>query len=102
MILMGVQFHSIQLKGKIKPLALASGMRLILSPALAIGLTAVFGLQGPARQAVVLEAAMPAAVLNTVLATQYDVEPPFVTAVVAVTTVLSIFTLTPLLAYLGA
>ena len=102
MILMGVQFHSIQLKGKIKPLALASGMRLILSPALAIGLTAVFGLQGPARQAAVLEAAMPAAVLNTVLATQYDVEPPFVTAVVAVTTVLSIFTLTPLLAYLGA
>jgi len=102
MVLMGVQFHSIQLKGKITPLVLASGMRLLASPALAFGFSAVLGIRGPAYQAFIIEAAMPAAVLNTVLATQFDIEPPFVTAVVATTTLLSIFTLTPLLAYLGA
>jgi predicted permease len=101
MVLIGVQFHSVKLKGKIIPLTLASVMRLLVSPTLALGLSAIFGLYGPARQAVVLEAAMPAAVLNTVLATQFDTEPTFVTEVVAVTTILSAFTLTPLLAYLG-
>ena len=101
MVLLGVQFHSIQLKGKLVPLSLASGMRLLVGPALALVLSAIFGLQGPARQATVLQAAMPAAVLNTVLATQYDTEAPFVTAVVVTTTLLSAFTLTPLLAYLG-
>ena len=44
---------------------------------------------------------MPAAVLNTVLATQFETEPAFVSAAVVVTTLLSIFTLTPLLAILG-
>jgi malate permease and related proteins len=101
MVLLGVQFHYVKLQGKIVPLTLASVMRLLVSPALALGLSAIFGLYGPARQAVVLEAAMPAAVLNTVLATQFETESPFVTAVVAVTTLLSAFTLTPLLAYLG-
>jgi predicted permease len=101
MVLLGVQFHTIKLKGKIVPLTLASVMRLLVSPALALGLSVIFGLYGPARQAVVLEAAMPAAVLNTVLATQFETEPPFVTAVVTATTLLSAFTLTPLLAYLG-
>ncbi|MCU0487868.1 MAG: AEC family transporter [Anaerolineales bacterium] len=101
MILLGVQFHSIQLKGKILPLSLASSVRLLVGPGLALGLSALFGLQGAARQAGVLEAAMPAAVLNTVLATQFDTEPSFVSAVVVVTTLFSIFTLTPLLAFLG-
>lgn len=101
LILLGVQFHSIQLKGKIIPLSLASGMRLIVSPAIALGISILFGLSGPVRQAAVLEAAMPAAVMNTVLATQFDTEPSFVSAVVGVTTILSIFTLPPLLALLG-
>ena len=40
--------------------------------------------------------------LPIVLATEYDVEPAFVTSVVISTTLLSPMTLTPLLAYLGA
>jgi hypothetical protein len=41
-------------------------------------------------------------VLTTVVATEFDVEPSFVTAVVFVTTLLSPLTLTPLLYYMGA
>lgn len=101
MVLLGIQFHSVQLKDKLIPLTVTSLMRLLVSPALAFGLSNLLALTGPARQAGILEAAMPAAVLNTVLATQFETEPSFVSAAVAVTTLLSIFTLTPLLAILG-
>jgi predicted permease len=41
----------------------------------------------------VIDAALPAAVFNTVLATEFDVEPAGVTAVVIVTTLVSPITL---------
>jgi predicted permease len=44
---------------------------------------------------------MPSAVIAIVLATEYDVEPAFVTSAVLVTTLLSPLTLTPLLKILG-
>jgi predicted permease len=102
MVLLGVQFHSIRLKGNLAPLATGSAIRLLVSPTIMLGISALFGLQGALRQAVVLESAMPSAVLNTVLATQYDADPPYVAGVVAITTLLSPLVLTPLLAYLGA
>jgi predicted permease len=77
-------------------------MRLLIAPLLAIGLSRLFRMSGPSYQAVVLEAAMPAAVLTTILATEFDAEPTFVTTVVLITTLLSPLTLTPLLAFLGA
>jgi predicted permease len=61
----------------------------------------LFGLQGATRQASILEASMPTAVMCTILATEFDVEPAFVTSVVFVTTILSPLTITPLLSYLG-
>jgi malate permease and related proteins len=81
---------------------LSSLMRLVAAPLLAILLSKPFGLLGPARQAGILESGMPTAVLAAVLATEYDLEPSFITSVVFVTTFLSPFTLTPLLAFLGA
>ena len=45
---------------------------------------------------------MPWAVLSTILATEYDAEPVFVTTAVFVSTLLSPLTLTPLLLILGA
>ena len=62
----------------------------------------LFNLSGAAYQSGVLESAMPTAVLCTVLATEYDAEPEFVTAAVITTTLLSPLVLTPLLAFLGA
>jgi predicted permease len=48
------------------------------------------------------ESAMPSAVVLTVLATEYDIEPAFLTTAVFTSTLLSPLTLTPLLAYLGS
>ncbi len=102
LVLMGIQLHHTQWNGQTKALVLSNGMRLIGGPILALGLSVVFGLTGTARQAGVTEAAVPTAVMMTVLATEYNIKPSFVTTAVFTSTLLSPLTLTPLLAYLGA
>jgi predicted permease len=102
LVLLGMQLVNIRLNGRALPLMLTGSMRLLIAPLLALGLTRLFGMSGPSYQAVVLEAAMPVAVLTTILATEFDAEPSFVTAAVLITTLLSPLTLTPLLAFLGA
>jgi predicted permease len=100
LVLLGMQLSAIRWDGQIRPLLLANGLRLIISPLVALGLVLVLGLAGVARQVGVLEASMPSAVLTIVLATEYDVEPAFVSAAVFTSTLASAFTLTPLLAIL--
>jgi len=102
LIVLGMQLHGATWRGRFAPLAWTVGLRLVGGAALALVLVGVFGLEGPARQAGVLQSAMPSAVITIILATQYDVEPGFVTSAVFVSTILSPLTLTPLLAYLGA
>ena len=102
LVLLGMQLVNIRLDGHVRPLILTSSMRLLVAPALAFGLTKLFGMSGPAQQAVILEAGMPVAVLTTILAPEFETEPTFVTTAVLVTTLLSPLTLTPLLALLGA
>ena len=102
LVLLGLQFVNLKLDGQVRPLILVTVMRLLIAPLLALGLSRIFGLTGPAYQAAVLEAGMPTAVLTTVLATEFDSMPSFVTTAVFVTTILSPLTLTPLLYFLGA
>ncbi len=91
-----------QLAGNSRPrqrglLGLAAGMRLVLSPLLGWGLAVLFRLPAAAFDAAVLEAAMPSAVLTSILAVQYDVEPEFVAGAILLTTALSPVTLSALL-----
>jgi len=60
----------------------------------------LMGLTGPARQAGVILASMPVAVVTTILALEFEIAPAFVTSAVFVSTVLSPLTLTPLIAHL--
>ncbi len=102
MVLMGIQLEQAQWDGKTFALGFTNSMRLVAGPILALGLSVVFGLKGAALQAGVTEAATPTAIMMTVLATEYDIEPSFVTAAVFTSTLLSPLTITPLLALLGA
>lgn len=102
LVLLGLQLRKASFKSSESAMALASGLRLVAAPLLALAFSIPFGLQGAARQAGVSEAAMPTAVMATVLGTEFDVEPAFITTVVTLTTLLSPLTLTPLLAVLGA
>ena len=102
LILLGLQLQRNQRTHQVPAMILSNGMRLVGGAAFGLLLGTIFGLQGVAFQAGVVEAATPTAVLATVLSTEFDIEPAFVTSVVFTTTLLSPLTLTPLLAYLGA
>ncbi len=78
----------------------AAFLQLVATPLIALVLARIYGLQGVTRQAAVLQSAMPAAVVATILAVEYDLDAPLVTGTVVITTLLSPLTLTPLIAYL--
>jgi len=101
LILLGVQLTSLEFSGNQRALQLSVSLRLILAPLAALLFAALFGLQGFTRQAGVTQASMPSMVSATVLATEYDLDSKLVTAVVFISTLLSPFTLTPLLVFLG-
>lgn len=103
LVLMGIQLAQLRkMDGQKTALTLGSLLRLVVSPALGLALSLLFGLQGTARQAAIIESAMPTAVMVTALATEYQIEPSFVSTTVLISTLLSPLTITPLLAYLGA
>jgi predicted permease len=81
-------------------IGVAGFLQLIATPIVALGMAHLFGLTGPARQAAVLQASMPAAVATTVLAVEYDLDATLISGVVVLTTLLSPLTLTPLIYYL--
>jgi len=101
LMVLGLQMQRVNGTTYKKALTTAVALRMVVAPLVGIALAVIFGLQGAARQAGVMEAAMPPAVMTTVLATEYDVEPEFVTVVVFTATILSPLTLTPLMAILG-
>lgn len=102
LVLLGIQLQRSGGIRRLKELAASIGLRLLGGPAIALAFAGLFGLQGSVRQAAVAQSAVPTAVLMTVLATEFDVEPAFVTNAVFFSTMLSPLTLTPLLAFLGA
>jgi predicted permease len=100
MLVLGMQLERARVPDHPALIALAVGLSLVVAPCLALVLAWTLGLAGAARQAAVVEASMPAAVITTILALEFDVAPNFVTGVVFASTILSPFTLTAVIAYL--
>jgi malate permease and related proteins len=100
-ILLGLELTKIQWSHSFRALGVGILTRLILGPVVGLVLANWFGMQGHTLQANVIDAAMPAAVATTVVATEYQLEPSLVTAIVFLGTILSPLTLTPLLVYLS-
>jgi predicted permease len=100
LLILGMQLQRAVLPKKAGAVAVAAALSLIMSPIIGIALSYALGITGAARQAAIILAAMPAAVITTVLAVEYNLNPSFATSVVFVTTVLSPFTLVLLIAYL--
>ena len=99
-LVLGMQLERAVKPAVLRLAGLAVGLRLVVSALLALLLAQVLGLGGAARQAGVLQSAMPVAVVTTILAVEFEVEPAFVTSVVFLSTILSPLTLTPLIALL--
>jgi malate permease and related proteins len=77
----------------------ASMVRLLIGPLLAILLAGVFALGGIERGAGIIQTAMPAAVLTSLIALEHELMPDFVTTVVLFSTLASAVTLTAVLAF---
>jgi len=97
LITLGVQMSEIE---KIKidfNVYASSAVRLIGGPIIAFFLITFFNLGGIERSSGILQAAMPTAVLVSIIALEYKLCPEFVTTTVLFSTILSIFTLTIIL-----
>ena len=77
----------------IAPLLAGLAGKLLLLPALALGLCALFGLEGELRAAVVLESAMPPMITGAALAAMAGLAPELGAALVGYGTVAAIATL---------
>jgi predicted permease len=75
-----------------------SAVRLLAGPLIAVLVAAAMGLSGIARDAGIIQASMPAAVLTSLIALEHDLLPDFVTTVVLFSTLASAVTLTLVLA----
>lgn len=100
LLLLGMQIARAGIPRHRKMLSVSVAIKLLVAPAIALLISPLFGLEGLARDVGVLQSAMPTAVLTTIIAIEYDMEVAFVTGAVLVTTLLSPFTLTPLMALL--
>ena len=100
LILLGMELQRAQWNKNILAISISTVIRLIIGPFIGWGLSLLFGFKGPALQAGVTDAALPTAVMTTILATEYNLEPSLVTSIVFTSTLLSPLTLTPVLFFL--
>jgi predicted permease len=95
--LLGIQLRAAPLFQGKAVIWRSSLVRLVAAPLLAVVLCIWLAVGGVERDVIVLQAAMPTAVMSAVLATEYDTAPQLVAAVIFMTTLLSMGTLSVVL-----
>jgi predicted permease len=99
LLALGVSLFHMRLQSLGRTVALAF-LRLGLGVATGVLLTELSGAEGLTRKILILQASMPAGVLNTLFAQRYARSPEQVASVVLVSTLLSVLTIPALLAWL--
>ncbi len=100
LIVLGMQLASVSLRGNLGVSMVATVLRLGIAGLISLPLANAFGLQTVTRQAMILENSMPTAIFGVALAQEFDTAPDLITAVILVSTLFSIITLTIWLAIL--
>ncbi len=100
LVALGVQLAGAGIPRLSGDMVAASLVRLLAGPALAAIIAIPLRMTGIPRDAGILQAAMPAAVLASIIAYEHDLLPTFVTATVLFSTLLSILTLGAIIAIL--
>lgn len=100
LIALGVQLANAGIPRPNLDMIVASGIRLLVSPLIAIALAAPFGMRGLERDVGILQSSMPIAILVSMIAAEYDLEPAFVTGTVIFSTLVSVVTLAVVIALL--
>lgn len=100
LLVLGMQLAKADRPTTLPVVGSATIFRLLVAPVLAFAGADLVGLSGAARQAAILQASTPAAVITTILALEHSVAPRFVTSVVVTSTVFSPVTLALLIWWL--
>jgi predicted permease len=98
LVVLGLQLQDMGGAEDLVDTAAVNFMRLLIAPGVAWLTASALGLAGVERGTLVVLAAMPVAVISTILATEFRAEPAFVTRVVVTSTLLSMLSLTVLIA----
>jgi malate permease and related proteins len=99
LLMLGVSLGSLRVSAFPRAFLL-SLLRIGMGASLGFAVTALFGLHGPARAALVMQSAMPAAVFNYLFALRWKNQPEEVAGIVVVSTLVTIATAPTLLYFL--
>ena len=100
MISVGLSLRARTLGSSMAPLAVLSGLRLLVAPLVGLGLAAVLLGAGPALRVAVLEAGMPTMMLTIIVGERFGLDTDFIASAIFVTTAVSALSL-PLLQLLA-
>ena len=101
LVLLGAQLRRTRLHRSQLVIWPSLAVRLVASPVVALALCWLLGIDGLERQVLVLQSAMPTAVITTVLATEFNAAPALVAASVLFSTLASVVTLSVVIFALG-
>jgi predicted permease len=100
LLTLGMQLASSPFTTAFKRLGTIAVAKLVVSPLIFVGVAAAFGLSGFARDTGILLAAMPTAVLVGLIGIEFDLEAEVASAAILLTSLISLGTLSVLLALL--
>lgn len=102
LLLLGMQISRVNFRGGRWNIVFgAATMRLIGGPLIGVFIATLLGLNGVTGQVAIMEAAMPTAVVTTILATEFGSDAKIASSVVLVSTLLSVISLSVLLYLVG-
>jgi malate permease and related proteins len=99
--LLGLKLAQTQIRGLMRPVLFASAMRLIIAPLIALPIALLLGLTGLPLKVAIVQSAMPTAVLAGALSTEFGSDSEFTSAVIFVSTLVSVLTLSVLISVMG-
>lgn len=101
LLLLGLQLARLTVREEASGAALATAIRLFATPPIAWVVGRLVGLEGLAFAVAVIQASTPTAITSALWALEFDARPALVSAAVVLSTVVSVVTLTVLLALLA-
>ena len=97
LIILGIQLARTNIKGYLSSTIISSCIKVIIAPIVIFAIVYFLNIEGDLAKVIILQNAMPTAVIMTLIAAEYNSNPKLVANVTFITTVASFFSLTALL-----
>ena len=101
LLILGMQMAEMKPEDSTQYVVPAVGFRLIVGPLVGLSVAALLGLQGVGRSAMIIESAMPTAVINLILASEFGLPTSTVARIVVLSTLASPLTIAAVVTILG-